>query len=56
MSERNVVTESSWADPDDAPELDDDWFDRAKSRIGRKIIRRGRPPGSAKTPAGNRHD
>jgi uncharacterized protein (DUF4415 family) len=41
-------TESKWEDPDDAPELDDDWFDRAEIRIGDKVIRRGRPPGSAK--------
>jgi len=41
-------TESKWVDPDDAPELDDDWFDRAEIRIGDKVIRRGRPPGSAK--------
>ena len=39
---------SKWVDPDDAPELDDDWFDRAEIRIGDKVIRRGRPPGSAK--------
>ena len=41
-------TESKWVDPDDAPELDDDWFDRAEIRIGDKVIRRGRPPGSSK--------
>jgi uncharacterized protein (DUF4415 family) len=41
-------TESSWVDPDDAPELDDDWFDRAEMRIGDKVIRPGRPAGSAK--------
>jgi len=41
-------TESKWVDPDDAPELDDDWFDRAEIRIGDKVIRRGRPPGSTK--------
>jgi uncharacterized protein (DUF4415 family) len=35
-------------DPDDAPEMDDDWFERAEIRIGDKVIRRGRPPGSAK--------
>ena len=56
MSESNVVTESSWVDPDDAPELDDDRFDRAEIRIGRKIIRRGRPPGSAKTQVSLRLD
>lgn len=35
---------SAWVDPDDAPELDDDFFDRAEIRHGDKIIRRGRPP------------
>lgn len=29
---------------DDAPELTDDFFDRAEIRDGDKIIRRGRPP------------
>lgn len=41
-------TESKWVDPDDAPELGDEWFDRAEIRIGDKVIRRGRPKGSAK--------
>jgi uncharacterized protein (DUF4415 family) len=41
-------TDSSWVDPDDAPELDDDWFDRAEIKIGDKVIRPGRPRGSAK--------
>ena len=49
MSESKVVMESSWVDPDDAPELDDNWFVRAELRIGDTIIRRGRPPGSTKT-------
>lgn len=44
----NGDTESKWVDPDDAPELDDDWFDRAEIRIGDKVIRKGRPPGSTK--------
>jgi uncharacterized protein (DUF4415 family) len=29
---------------DDAPELTDEWFDRAEIRIGDKVIRPGRPP------------
>jgi uncharacterized protein (DUF4415 family) len=41
-------TPSPWIDPDDAPELDDAWFEKADFKIGRKVIRRGRPPGSAK--------
>jgi uncharacterized protein (DUF4415 family) len=56
MTENNAVTEGSWVDPDDAPELDDDWFDRAEIRIGDKIIRRGRPPGSTKTQVSLRID
>jgi uncharacterized protein (DUF4415 family) len=56
MTENNAVTEGSWVDPDDAPELDDDWFDRAEIRIGDKIIRKGRPPGSTKTQVSLRID
>jgi uncharacterized protein (DUF4415 family) len=41
-------TESSWVDPDDAPEMDDDWFERAEIRLGETVIRPGRPRGSAK--------
>ena len=44
----NGSTKTEWIDPDDAPELDDEWFDKADFKIGDKIIRRGRPPGSAK--------
>jgi len=35
---------AAWADPDDAPELTDEFFDRAEIREGETIIRRGRPP------------
>jgi uncharacterized protein (DUF4415 family) len=41
-------TKTDWVDPDDAPELTDEWFDKADLKIGDKLIRRGRPPGSAK--------
>jgi uncharacterized protein (DUF4415 family) len=40
--------ESNWVDPDDAPELDDEWFERAEIRHGDRIIRPGRPRGGAK--------
>lgn len=56
MTESSAVTESKWVDPDDAPELDDYWFDRAEIRIGDTVIRRGRPPGSAKTQVSLRLD
>lgn len=54
MSEKN--TADDWIDPDDAPELDDEWFDKADFKIGDEIIRKGRPPGSAKRPVSLRLD
>ena len=48
MSASKPSSESNWVDPDDAPEWTDEMFDRAEIRIGDKVIRRGRPPGSAK--------
>jgi uncharacterized protein (DUF4415 family) len=48
MTESKPITESSWVDPDDAPEWTQDMFDRAEIRIGDTVIRRGRPPGSTK--------
>ena len=38
-------TRTTWAD--DAPELNDDWFQGAELRDGEKIIRRGRPKSAA---------
>lgn len=34
---------NDWVDPDDAPELTDEFFDRADEYDGDKLIRRGRP-------------
>ena len=34
----------TWVDPDDAPELTDEWFRRAEQHRGGKLVRRGRPP------------
>jgi hypothetical protein len=39
------MSKPGWTDPDDAPELTDEWFDK----VGDKIVRRGRPKGSAKS-------
>jgi uncharacterized protein (DUF4415 family) len=41
VSKRN--TESTWVDPDDAPELTDEWFQTADQYEGGKLIKRGRP-------------
>jgi uncharacterized protein (DUF4415 family) len=48
MSVSSKDTKTDWVDPDDAPELTDEWFDKADLKIGDRVIRRGRPPGSAK--------
>jgi uncharacterized protein (DUF4415 family) len=38
-----------WVDPDDAPELSAQWFERAQVKDGGKPVRKsGRPPGSMK--------
>ena len=43
---------SKWVDPDDAPHLDRDWFERAEIRQGEQLIRpakvAGRPKESPK--------
>jgi uncharacterized protein (DUF4415 family) len=54
VSEPN--TGSTWIDPDDAPELTDEWFEKATFRIGNTVIRRGRPAGSSKTQVSLRLD
>ncbi len=42
------VTKPDWVDPDDAPELTEEWFNGADVKIDGEIVRRGRPPGSNK--------
>ena len=54
MKQRN--TKAKWSDPDDAPELTDEFFERAEFAVGGKVIRpaRGtltRGPGRPKTAA-----
>lgn len=56
MPKNSAASKPVWIDPDDAPELDDEWFDKADLMIGDTVIRRGRPPGSAKTQVSLRLD
>jgi uncharacterized protein (DUF4415 family) len=44
MPKKKKSGAAAWVDPDDAPELTDDFFNRAEIRHGEKIVRRGRPP------------
>lgn len=43
-NKRGTVT--TWTDPDDAPELDDAFFERAEEYDGNRLVKRGRPAGS----------
>jgi uncharacterized protein (DUF4415 family) len=43
MSANIRNTGPDWVDPDDAPELDDDFFEEADEYRGDKLVRQGRP-------------
>jgi len=43
MSAKKNVTPTEWIDPDDAPELTDEFFAQADEYVGDKLVRRGRP-------------
>jgi uncharacterized protein (DUF4415 family) len=44
MTRKKRAGASTWVDPDDAPELTDEHFERADVYEGTKLVRRGRPP------------
>lgn len=56
MNGSKDVSKTAWVDRDDAPELDDAWFDRADHHRGETLVRRGRPPGSGKVSTTIRFD
>ncbi len=43
MNENKHATETNWIDPDDAPELTDEFFRQADEFHGSTLVRRGRP-------------
>ncbi len=49
----NKPATPTWTDPDDAPELDDAFFERADLYHGAKLVRRGRPPVAVPRPTLN---
>ncbi|AMR79647.1 BrnA antitoxin family protein [Cupriavidus nantongensis] len=51
MKGNKRATSTTWVDPDDAPELTDDFFEQADLLKGDKIVKRGRgrPRGTTKT-------
>ena len=44
MTVRKPTTESSWQDPDDAPELTREWFEQADQYNNGVLVKRGRRP------------
>lgn len=44
MTESKRGTESTWVDPDDAPELTDEWFQKADQYENGVLVKRGRRP------------
>jgi uncharacterized protein (DUF4415 family) len=44
MPTKNNAGATEWVDPDDAPELTDEWFAQADEYDGKRLVRRGRPP------------
>ena len=43
MIENKPDTPSTWIDPDDAPELTDEWFQQADQYDAGVLVKRGRP-------------
>ena len=43
MNVNKHATPTEWNDADDAPELTDEFFERADEYVGDKLVRRGRP-------------
>ncbi len=51
MAVKKRSSKRAWHDPDDAPALKRSWFEEADVMVGRKVVRRGRPAGTAKKQA-----
>lgn len=43
MSGKKHAMPTGWVDPDDAPELTDEFFEQADEFVGEQLVRRGRP-------------
>lgn len=43
MTAKKRAMRTDWTDPDDAPELTDEFFERADEYRGGTLVRRGRP-------------
>ena len=50
MTVNEAVMPGSWTDPDDAPELTDEWFEKAHVYDGDRLVRAGRGRPISMTP------
>jgi uncharacterized protein (DUF4415 family) len=48
MNVKSKRSRRTWRDPDDAPQITARWVTGADLYDGKKLVRRGRPPGTAK--------
>jgi uncharacterized protein (DUF4415 family) len=48
MGGKSRGSRSTWRDPDDAPEITEQWVGEADVHRGKVLVRRGRPAGTAK--------
>ena len=53
MQTKKPGIESEWVDPEDAPHLTREWFERADLYRGDKMVRRGRPKSASPKEAVN---
>ncbi len=44
MNANKHATPTEWIDPDDAPELTEEFFEQADEYVGDQLVRRGRQP------------
>ena len=51
MARKKSTGSSRWTDPDAAPPLGRDWFERAEIREGERLVRPARPVGRPKKTA-----
>jgi uncharacterized protein (DUF4415 family) len=48
MNVKSKRSRRNWRDPDDAPEITQEWVERANLYRGKKLVRRGRPPAAVR--------
>ena len=56
MNGNDATTKEEWIDPDDAPELDDYWFEHADLYHGETLVAPGRPKDATKVSTTIRFD